>query len=279
MALALEGCLVDSLGNINTGFVTQFSNYDGSPFIDIDCQQNIGSYDPNDKRAYPVGYGAEHYIYQHTDLEYYIRFQNTGTDTAFTVVIIDTISPHLDITSLRVGASSHNYSYEIYGNGIVKFTFANILLPDSSTNNRASQGFIKYQIEQMPSNPIGTIINNKADIYFDYNAPIQTNTTFHEIGDNFVTVQLLGLDQVTVPNTLVKVYPNPFKEVATIEIEGETFTTVEFELYDLTGRMIYQKTSKDSSFNIQKANLTQGVYVYRIVADGKLLNTGKLIAR
>lgn len=279
IALALEGCRIDSLGNISTGFVTQFSNYDGSPFIDIDCQQNIGSYDPNDKRAYPVGYGAEHYIYPHTDLEYYVRFQNTGTDTAFTVVIIDTISTHLDIASLRVGASSHNYTYEIYGNGIVKFTFNNILLPDSTTNNRASQGFVKYQIEQMPNNPTGTIINNNAAIYFDYNAPVRTNTTFHEIGENFISVQLVGVENVSQANVVVKVYPNPFDEVATIEIKGEEFTKIDFELYDLTGRVIYQKTSKETSFNIHKSDLTQGVYVYRIIADGKLLNTGKLIAR
>lgn len=191
----------------------------------------------------------------------------------------DTISPYLDIASLRVGASSHNYSYEIYGNGIVKFTFNNILLPDSTTNNRASQGFIKYQIEQMPSNPIGTIINNNADIYFDYNAPIRTNTTFHEIGADFVSVQLVGIENVTQPNVLVNVYPNPFDEVATVEIKGDAFSKIEFELYDLTGRVIYQKTSKETSFNIHKSDLTQGVYIYRIVADGKLLNTGKLIAR
>lgn len=279
VGLALEGCTVDSLGNISVGFVTQFSNYDGSPFIDLDCQPNIGSYDPNDKRAYPVGYGAEHYIYQHTDLEYYVRFQNTGTDTAFTVVIIDTISSYLDIGSLRVGASSHNYSYEIYGNGIVKFTFDNILLPDSTTNNRASQGFIKYRIEQQANNPIGTIINNHADIYFDYNAPVRTNTTFHEIGADFVTVQLVGIENILQENVEVNVYPNPFHDVATVEIAGETFAKIEFELYDLTGRAVYQKTSNEAKFTINKSDLAQGVYVYRILADGKLLNTGKLIAR
>jgi len=275
----LEGCRLNSNGTINTGFVTQFSNYDGNPFVDVDCQPNVGSYDPNDKLAYPVGYGAEHYIYQHTDLEYYIRFQNTGTAPARTVVIIDTIAQYLDIASLRVGASSHNYSYEIYGNGIVKFTFDNILLPDSTTNYRASQGFIKYKIEQKPNNPIGTIINNNADIYFDYNAAVRTNTTFHKIGADFVTIQLVGIKNVMQPNVIVNVYPNPFHEVATIKIEGTEFTKIEFELYDLTGRVVYQKTTNETSFNIHKSDLTQGVYVYRIIADGKLLNTGKLIAR
>jgi uncharacterized repeat protein (TIGR01451 family) len=279
VGLALEGCKVNSNGTINTGFVTQFSNYDGNPFVDVDCQPNVGSYDPNDKLAYPVGYGAEHYIYQHTDLDYYIRFQNTGTAAARTVVIIDTISEYLDIASLSVGASSHNYTYEIYGNGVVKFTFDNILLPDSTTNYSASQGFIKYSIEQKANNPIGTIINNNAAIYFDYNAPVQTNTTFHEIGTDFVTIQLLGLKNVLEPNVLVNVYPNPFHEMATVEIEGKEFIEIEFVLYDLTGRVLYQKTTNETSFNINKPDLTQGIYIYRIVADGKLLNTGKLIAR
>jgi len=90
---------------------------------------------------------------------------------------------------------------------------------------------------------------------------------------------LVGIENVTQPNVLVKVYPNPFDEIATVEIEGDVFSKIEFELYDLTGRVIYQKTSKETSFNIHKSDLTQGVYIYRIVADGKLLNIGKLIAR
>ena len=74
------------------------------------------------------------------------------------------------------------------------------------------------------------------------------------------------------------VYPNPFQEVATVEIEGKEFTKIVFALYDLTGRLVYQKASSETSFSIHKSDLTQGVYIYRIFADGDLLNTGKLIA-
>lgn len=275
IALAYEGCTTNPAGGISTGFVTQYSNYDGSPFIDIDCQPNIGSYDPNDKLAYPVGYEQEHYIFQHTDLEYYIRFQNTGTDTAFKVVIIDSLSSHLDVGSFIAGASSHPYTYEIYGNGVVKFTFDNILLPDSSTNLAASQGFVKYNIKQQPNNPIGTIINNNADIYFDFNAPVRTNTTFHEIGENFIIV---GIETIEIPNVAIQVYPNPFHERATIEIEGKQFDNIHFELFDVSGRLMYEQSSTENRFQIHPSNLIPGVYFYRITADQQLLNGGKLIA-
>ncbi|MCB0556652.1 MAG: hypothetical protein KDD02_24110, partial [Phaeodactylibacter sp.] len=64
----------------------------------------------NDKQGFPRGYGDEHYIYPGTDLEYLVRFQNTGNDTAFLVVIRDTLSEFLDIATVRPGAASHPYT-------------------------------------------------------------------------------------------------------------------------------------------------------------------------
>ncbi|MCB0642596.1 MAG: hypothetical protein KDC44_13195, partial [Phaeodactylibacter sp.] len=79
VSVAVEGC-----GGINElGLVNLFPLNNPNPFIAVDCQQNIGSFDPNDKLAYPEGYGADHYIEREVGLEYKIRFQNTGTDTAF----------------------------------------------------------------------------------------------------------------------------------------------------------------------------------------------------
>ncbi|HFC00483.1 MAG TPA: hypothetical protein ENJ53_06720, partial [Phaeodactylibacter sp.] len=169
----VEGCGA-SQGNLSLGFVTQFPMNDGNHFIDMDCQENIGAYDPNTKAAYPKGYAEEHYIHPSDEIEYHIRFQNTGTDTAFTVVLRDTLSPFLDPTTIRTGASSHDYQFELLDNGVVKFTFENIMLPDSSTNLEASNGFVKFKIAQHPNNLLGTLIENSAAIYFDFNAPVIT---------------------------------------------------------------------------------------------------------
>lgn len=155
---------------------------DEDPIKDIYCGLVTGSYDPNDKTGYPLGVGEDHLIAPDQKIDYVIRFQNTGTDTAFTVKILDTLSADLDIFSVRSGASSHDYTFRIYGQRILEWTFNNILLPDSTTNEPASNGFVTFTVNQVNDDLLdGTEINNSADIYFDYNAPIITNTTNHII--------------------------------------------------------------------------------------------------
>ncbi|MCH2046399.1 MAG: T9SS type A sorting domain-containing protein, partial [Saprospiraceae bacterium] len=192
-----EGCNPNLDGSFNTGFLPQVIPYNSALFIDTDCQPNLGSYDPNDKTGFPLGYGPNHYITDSTDLDYRIRFQNTGTDTAFLVVIRDTISPHLDLSTLQIGGASHSFTWQVVGPRVLEFTFANIMLVDSTTNEPESHGFVTYGIRQTPNNPIGTVINNSAAIYFDYNIPIITNTTFHEVAEDFI-VTIIPTDENSV---------------------------------------------------------------------------------
>lgn len=183
-AAVVEGCVTGSNG-FTTGFVTMFPLSQNS-VKDIDCQANIGSYDPNDKIGYPNGACAAHYIEPNQDIEYRIRFQNTGTDTAFTVVVKDTLPLSLDPAGLVLGASSHPFDFDLSGDGVATFTFNNILLPDSTTNEQASHGFVRFSIPQKPDNQIGTIIENTAAIYFDFNDPVATNTYRHTVAEDFL---------------------------------------------------------------------------------------------
>jgi len=131
-----------------------------------------GSFDPNDKTAIPEGAIR----LKDSTLEYLVRFQNTGTDTAFTVIITDTIGSHLDISTLDVQASSHSMTFQIVNNNTLIFTFNNILLPDSNVNEPLSHGMVSYTIKQSASNVVGDTIENTANIYFDFNDPVITNT-------------------------------------------------------------------------------------------------------
>lgn len=276
---AIEGCVPYLNGTFNTGFITQFSNGNSSPFIAVDCQENRGSYDPNDKSAQPAGYDAQHYIYTYTDLDYKIRFQNTGTDTAFLVVIRDTISPLLDLSTLTMGASSHDYTWRVYGERVLEITYENIMLPDSNVNEPASNGFIRYRIEQNAGNVVGDVIYNEADIYFDFNPPIRTNETYHTIGENFVTVML---DQTTVLDEAVqvKVYPNPFTQNATIEVEGKDYNELQLTVYDVSGRVVLEKQAySNNKIELSRGNLQSGVYFYQLSGDDALVNTGKIVVQ
>ncbi|MCP4441434.1 MAG: T9SS type A sorting domain-containing protein [Aureispira sp.] len=278
---SIEGCQPLANGTFSTGFITQLSNGNRSPFIAVDCQQMIAAYDPNDKSAQPEGYSTPHYIYDYTPLDYKVRFQNTGTDTAFRVVIRDTLSAHLDVTSLEMGAASHDYTWRIYDQGILEITFANIMLPDSNVNEPASNGFFRFRINQMPNNPLGTVINNSAAIYFDYNSPIITNTTYHTIGDNFVSVILTGVDEVLVDKDIeVKFYPNPFEEEAILEVVGGNYQDLELVVYDITGREVSQYISTgNQKIQIQRKDLPSGIYIYQLKGDRELISTGKVIIK
>ncbi|MEL6837496.1 MAG: DUF11 domain-containing protein, partial [Bacteroidota bacterium] len=111
--VVIEGCGTNEQGATSLGFVNQLHNDEEDFYIDVDCRPITAAYDPNDKQAEPFGYGEEHYILPDRSLEYTIRFQNTGNDTAQTVIIRDTLSEFLDLSTLRAGVSSHPYRLQL----------------------------------------------------------------------------------------------------------------------------------------------------------------------
>lgn len=274
---AVEGCT--NLGTFSIGFVNIFSNDDAAPYLSIDCTPNIGSFDPNDKQATPQGWNEEHFILPNMAIDYKIRFQNTGTDTAFTVVIRDTIdTDKLDLTTLQLGASSHNYQATIEGQNVLVFTFNNIMLPDSNTNELASHGFMQFNIQQQTNNPLGSLIENNAAIYFDSNAPVITNTAFHTIGVLPFSVQTEKT--LLSPETTLNVYPNPFLQKATFELNDKTPRNLDFTVFDSMGRIVYQEYfSNTYQFDFYRNGLASGFYFFNIIENGQIIGKGKIIVR
>jgi len=142
------------------------------------------SYDPNDKQVFP-NYGDSGYVLnQSTELEYLIRFQNTGNDTAFVVELKDSLALNLDESTFRLISQSHPLtSIEIDSNRVLTFLFNNINLTDTITNEAESHGFVKFGIRAKENLPLNTSITNEASIYFDHNPPIVTNSTLNTIYD------------------------------------------------------------------------------------------------
>lgn len=170
------------LGDIATSSAIIFPvANDATPFNNQDEVTMIvaTSYDPNYKEVSPQGQTIHGLIPPNTEnLEYTIHFQNTGTWQATYVILRDTIDiAHLDITSTEIQLTSHVCSITVENDSILVFTFNNINLPDSFTNEPASHGFVKFGIKLKPNLPLYTAIQNQASIYFDFNAPVITNAT------------------------------------------------------------------------------------------------------
>ena len=126
------------------------------------------AYDPNDKQVEPFGYGDENYTLFEDVLDYTIRFQNTGTDTAFTVIVEDVLDPNLDLHTFRPKGASHDYEIVFLENDTIHFVFNDIMLPDSNVNLIESNGYIRFTISLEADIPLGTVITNDAAIYFDF---------------------------------------------------------------------------------------------------------------
>lgn len=167
-----------------------------------------GSYDPNDKLVFPKDF---YHITNDSILDYTIRFQNTGTDTAFNIVVIDTLPPDVDVLTFEAGAASHPYTYTLTGEGLLKFTFNNILLPDSNTNEPLSHGLVNFRIKPIQPIYLGQTISNEADIYFDFNPPVRTPPAAVVVTD-FMAVK------PTAPTNELKLYPVPVRDVLTVEV-------------------------------------------------------------
>lgn len=270
----IEGCGDDGNGGYSVGLLNQFSLGDNEPNLDTECRITSLAYDPNDKQGIPLGYGSSHYIRPDGKLEYRIRFQNIGTDTAFNIVILDTLSQYLDVSSFKRGLASHEYEVDINGSNILEFKFPNIMLPDSNINLVGSNGFVKFEIDMLPDLEDGTVIYNEAAIYFDYNDPIFTNETFHTIGIDFIVVDI---QEPTSPGSKILVYPNPFQSQTRFKLNDLHLQDGSFELKDMRGREVYKEAFTGNEFDFSRGQMQSGIYFFSITEKGIVINSGKII--
>jgi len=252
----IEACGTNASGNFSIGQVNQLPMDDEDVNVEIDCMEIRDSYDPNYKDNSPLGVGTDHLILPNTLLDYVLHFQNTGSDTAYKVVIIDTLSEYFDITTLEPGVSSHPYTLSMVGgnNFILKFTFDNIFLVDSFTNEPLSHGFVKFKIAPKVNTLLGTIINNSCDIYFDYNLPVKTNTAFVTLDIN----STLSLENKSISNGEITIYPNP--TAGKFQVQSLNDQIEQIEVYNFLGEKLKILNLYESTVVIDLSNFSDGIY-------------------
>lgn len=142
------------------------------------------AYDPNDILVRPTGLTEEKYIEKTDELDYRIRFQNLGNDTAYNVsIVVET--GEFEPASVKTGFSSHNTvaKFGEYKNKI-EFLLNDINLVDDKTNEAESHGYITFRLKL--DKPVELErVEHFANIFFDFNPPIQTNIDFHTIAPEF----------------------------------------------------------------------------------------------
>ncbi|MEI6124319.1 MAG: T9SS type A sorting domain-containing protein [Bacteroidota bacterium] len=228
------------------------------------CYMVWNSFDPNMKEVYPIDVAPGFQDY----FTYTVHFQNTGTAPAINIRLVDTLSNNLDLETFQLLNYSHYNITRLEGNVLV-VCFPNIQLPDSGSNQEGSKGFVQYRIKPKSSWAIGTQIENTANIYFDFNPPIATNTTVNEY--DLTT----GIHENEKMNFTV--YPNPFNSSTTVQFNKKVSDGA-LIIYDMLGQelKVIDHISGDKVI-INRENISNGMYFIRLRQDNKIIDTGKIL--
>jgi uncharacterized repeat protein (TIGR01451 family) len=242
-----------------------------SPLVDQHCVTITNAYDPNDLQVFPKGVGDIGGIRPGTPLKYLVRFQNTGTDTAFNVVVVDTLTSNFDISSLLLGASSHPYTFELSGTlskPVLKFRFRNIMLPDSNVNKEGSIGYFSFQVRHRTGAPLGTTLPNFVDIYFDFNDPIRTNSTLNTLWEptfvSGVIDTVITHSQTPTLHTkdILQIAPNPASNQVVIKVNS-VYSGGTITISNLNGKTITTLDGSKNTHEVSVATWPKGIYIVK----------------
>lgn len=221
----------------------------------------VNSLDPNDKTCLegasltPIFIG----VYVH----YLIRFENTGTANAQNIVVKDLIDTNkYDITSLLPISGSAPFVTRIINTNKVEFIFENIDLPfDDATND----GYVAFKIKTKPTLLAGDSFSNTANIYFDYNAPIVTNTAT-------TTIQTLATADFDF-NTVFTLAPVPTKNSLSLTAK-QKLTISSISIYNALGQLVQVNTNPSETIDVSA--LKTGTYFIKVISEKETAN-GKFI--
>ena len=211
-------------------------------------QTVVGSYDPNDITCVEGEVVPSSEIGEY--LHYIINFENTGTAEAENVVVkVDIDESQFDIDSLQLLNTSHTVDARINGNK-VEFIFQEIWLDTGGHGNVLLKIRSKHTLSE------GDTVAKQANIYFDYNFPIETNmanTTFEILSNGSFAI-----------DASITVFPNPTASIINVNCNN-TIKTV--ELYDVQGRLLQTQIVDNATTSLDISNKTSGIYFAKITSE------------
>jgi sugar lactone lactonase YvrE len=264
---------LSAVGQVNPDMLALPPNTPG-PETAEDCQPILDSFDPNDKQVVPMGTTAQHYTPTGIPLRYQVRFQNTGTDDAYYVAVVDTLAADLDLRTLHVTTASHPYRLTVTGHGrpVLTFTFTNINLPPSRRDEAGSNGFVQFSIQPKAGLPARALIENKADIFFDYNPPIRTNLTTNRLYDEPRWVEpavALLYSAVQVSPAVRRVTPTQGRPGTLVTLSGQHFApTAAANTVHFNGVMAPVLTATDTTLTVRVPAMATTGSIEVITAEG-----------
>jgi hypothetical protein len=231
----------------------------------------IGSYDPNDILE-SHGPKIPHSSFELDDYLFYtIRFQNVGTADAINVSIDNVLNAKLDESTIQMLSSSHSNVFTRTGNQL-NWQFDNIHLPSENMDEPKSHGYVYYKIKPRAGYGVGDIIPNTAEIYFDFNPAVVTNT--------FKTEFVSTLSTSKFDKSLFSIYPNPASTLVNLSLNKQVSNAIKIQVCSIQGEQLINKNMliKNETVQLNISGLSKGVYFLK-ANDGISETTKKLIVK
>ena len=169
------------------------------------------------------------------------------------VIITDTLSASLDWSSFHFLASSHTCNWTLY-NGVLRFTFEPIYLPDSTSDEPGSHGFVSFTMKPDVTAGLGPI-GNIANIYFDYNTPVITNEAVVDISTGTPMPERTG----------ARLFPIPTQDL--LWIQRTSSGTATASVIDAQGRTLLTRGVNGTTARLDVGELPPGAYVLELRSD------------
>ena len=222
-------------------------------------QTVVNAYDPNDKTCLEGNAITPTQVGEY--VHYMIRFENTGTFPAENIVVKDIIdTTKFDMATLLPVSGSHNFTTRISDTNKVEFIFQNINLPFDSANN---DGYVAFKIKTKSALALGNTFSNLANIYFDYNFPIVTNTATTTVANPLST-------QDFEFSNYFSIYPNPVKNSLSITTK-QAIKVSSISIYNTLGQLVQVVTNPTQIIDV--SGLRAGYYFVKIVSDNGVSGT------
>lgn len=76
----------------------------------------------------------------------------------------------------------------------------------------------------------------------------------------------------------VSIYPNPFNTSTKISVQGSKSKAQTFILYDVFGRVVRTLSfGQEAELKLDRGNLADGMYFYKIISGGQVIHSGKIL--
>ena len=107
---------------------------------------------------------------------------------------------------------------------------------------------------------------------YDYNNTLRTDGVIMKVDANGV---LNSTTIIPIGQLNILAYPNPSNGQLSFKVPPSVFGQIDLAVFDISGKLVYQKKEAALSETFDLSNLPNGNYLYQILQDGTPLSAGK----